>query len=436
MRVLAKLCAERGYTVTGSDRDCTGEGALSLSLAGIRVSLPSEDGDIVAADLAVYSLAVGKDHPELRAAREWGIPLASRADLLGALMGDYREAIGIAGTHGKSTVTAMLGAVLAALGRDPTVAAGAPLSPCGDGYRKGGRELFVFEACEYRASFLSCAPTVALLTNAEWDHPDCFPDRASALAAFQAYLALPSVRLAVLSADDPGTRELTAQISVPYVTFGLSEGADVRALRLTEREGCYAFTLSVLGREVGEVSLSVPGLHNVGNALAASAAALAVGCDGGGIPAALSAFRGIGRRLEYRGRYRGVPYYDDYAHHPTEIRAALSALKGGEGRVICLFQPHTYTRTAALFSELCAALSEADLAVLVDIYAAREENTSGVSSRALARAIGAVYFPSPEAASLFVRGEAREGDRVVVMGAGDIGARVFCGVLSFGGGHF
>ena len=194
MRVLAKMCADRGYTVTGSDGNCTGEGALSLSISGIPVSPPSGDGDIVAADLAVYSLAVPKDHPELCAARERGIPLCSRADLLGALMGEYREAVGVAGTHGKSTVTAMIGEVLAALGRDPTVAVGAPLTPRGDGYRAGGRELFVFEACEYRASFLSCAPTVALLTNAEWDHPDCFPDRASCLASFRAYLALPSVR--------------------------------------------------------------------------------------------------------------------------------------------------------------------------------------------------------------------------------------------------
>ena len=186
------------------------------------------------------------------------------------------------------------------------------------------------------------------------------------------------------------------------------------------------------GRPIGEVSLSVPGRHNVQNALAAAAAALSLGVAPDAIPRALGLFCGIGRRTEYRGHYRGVEYYDDYAHHPTEIRAALAALRGKGGRLICLYQPHTYSRTAALFSELVEALSLADLLVVTDIYAAREENTVGISSRKLAKAAGGVYFPSPEAASLFVRVEGQAGDRVVVMGAGDIAARVFRGVLSFG----
>ena len=431
MRVLARMCAERGYTVTGSDHDPSGEAADELGSLGIRVLPPSGDGAIVAADLAVYSIAIEKDHPELLAAVRLGIPVCSRADLLGALTADWPERITVAGTHGKSTVTAMLASVLSSLGRDPTVAAGAPLSRVGGGYRAGGRELCVLEACEYRDSFLSLAPTVAVLTNAEWDHPDYFRDRAACLASFRSYLSLPTVRLAILSGDDEGAKEVSEGLSVPYVTFGLSESADVRATAISEENGCCRFTLEAPGGTIGQVSLAVPGRHNLKNALAAAAAALAAGVDPSRLPGALGEFRGIPRRLEYRGSYRGVPYYDDYAHHPTEIRAALAALRSEGGRLICIYQPHTYTRTESLFRELSEALSLADLPVLVDIYAAREENRSGISSRALAKAVGGLYFPTPEAASLFVRGVAREGDRVVVMGAGDVGTRVFRGVLTF-----
>ena len=432
MRTLAALSLQHGYLVTGSDDDTRGEGALALGLLGVQVTPPSRDSGIIDADIAVYSIAVGKNHPELSVARERGIPVVSRADLLGALMERYGERVGVAGTHGKSTVTAMIGTVLAALEKDPTVVAGAAINPRGDGFRGGGAGLFVFEACEYCDSFLSTSPTVALLTNAEWDHPDYFRDREAALASFRAYLSLPSVRLAVLSADDEGARRLAAEIDVPYVTFGLS-AADVTARALALSDGGSRFLLVVLGEEVGEVTLRVPGRHNVENALAAAAAAMAVGAAPREIAGALSTFRGIARRTEYRGSLRGVSYFEDYAHHPTAIRAAAEALRGEEGRLILVYQPHTFSRTAGFFSEMAAALGVADLPILVDTYAAREAADANATSRALAKAIGGVTVGTPECAALYVRANARPGDRVVVMGAGDLGPRFFVGELSFTG---
>lgn len=433
MRTLAALCQRRGYLVTGSDDDTRGEGALALGLLGVPVTPPSRDSGIIDADIAVYSIAVGKNHPELLVARERGIPTVSRADLLGALMEEYRERIGVAGTHGKSTVTAMTATVLAALGQDPTVVAGAAINPRGDGFRAGGRGHLVFEACEYFDSFLSTSPTVAVLTNAEWDHPDYFRDEAAALASFRAYLTLPSVRLAVLSADDGGARRLATEIGVPYVTFGLAGGADVTARALALSDGGSRFLLAVLGEEVGEVTLSVPGRHNVQNALAAAAAAMAVGAVPGEIAGALSTFRGIARRTEYRGSLRGVSYFEDYAHHPTAIRAAAEALRGEEGRLILVYQPHTFSRTAGFFSEMAVALGVADLPILVDTYSARETGEGEDPIRLLAKASGGVAIGTPECAALYVRAHARPGDRVVVMGAGDLGPRFFVGELSFTG---
>lgn len=431
MRVLARLLADKGYAVTGSD-SASLEGAMALSLAGIPVTPPDASGPIIDADLAVYSTAVPKDHPEMRAAEARSIPLVSRADLFGGLMGSYCECIGIAGTHGKSTTAAMCGAILEADGRRPTLAVGAPLHGQLDGYKKGGGGALVFEACEYGDAFLAFSPTVAVLTNAEWDHPDYFPSRAAAVASFARYLSLPSVRVAVINRDDEGAREAAAELCVPTVTFGFSEGAELRATELAVSEKSTEFTLTERGECLGRVTLRVRGRHNVENALAAAATARAVGVSRQAVLSALSAFPGIGRRLEYRGTLRGVAYYDDYAHHPTEIRASLSALSA-RGRLFCVYQPHTYTRTGALFSELTHAFGAAYRTVVVDTYAAREDADRGPSAKALAAAIGpsALYLETPELAALWLREHVREGDTVVVMGAGDVGERFFVGEHAF-----
>lgn len=428
MRVAARIASTMGYTVSGSDSFASASGN---ALDGIRVSGSGDaSSGIFTAELAVFSLAISESDPEVLIAKERGIPLVSRADFFGALMRPFRERIGIAGTHGKSTVTAMCAEMLSARGADPTVAVGADLFGQSDGYRAGGREMLVFEACEYKYSFLSFLPTVAVLLNAEWDHPDCFSDHAAILDAFYRYLSLPSVRVAVLPTDDLGASTLAEHLSVPIITFGTAEGADVRASEIRSEEGGVSFLLSIRGEEIGRVALSVFGEHNVQNALAAYAVAYAVGISPDAC--ALSGFLGIGRRTQYRGKYAGASYYDDYAHHPTEIRASIAAI-APRPRLIAVFQPHTYSRTAALFSELCEALRGADAVIVTDIYAAREKNESGITARALAAAIGprAIYMPTPETAALAVRIKARSGDAVLVMGAGDLSARFFRGPLSF-----
>ena len=431
MRGLAVACLLQGHTVTGSD-SARGEAEAYLAAHDITVEEPAGGGTgISAADLAVFSLAVPYDHPELITARRRGILIASRADLLSAILAPFACRVGIAGTHGKSTVSAMCGKLLERAGRSPTVFLGASLSKGEDGFHPGGGDLAVFEACEYRSSFLSFSPTVAVLTNTEWDHPDCFGDHAAMLDAYGAYLLRPTVRQAVISADDPDALALAGGLSVPIISFGLSPMADVCASELESVGPGISFLLAVKGESWGRVHLGVRGEHNVKNALAAFAVAHALGIRSS--PDALADFCGVGRRLTLRGVRGGVTYYEDYAHHPSEIRATLAALRSGEGRLICIFQPHTYTRTAAFFADFAEALSGADSVVVTDIYAARETNTVGVSARALAAACGshALYLASPEAAALSVRSRAVAGDTVVVMGAGDIAARFFGGALAF-----
>lgn len=431
MCVLAKMCAARGYTVMGSDSACN-EGVLSLSLAGIPVFTPDKNTPIIDADLAVYTGAIKKDHPEYKRAVERGIPLVSRADFLGWLMKGYRERIGIAGTHGKSTVSAMCTAIAERAGAFPTAAVGAAFPHRQDGYWEGKEDLFIFEACEYYDAFLRFCPTVATLTNAEWDHPDYFSDLSSVIASFRAYLSLPSVKTAIVGIDCQNAVKVSAGIPKTILTFGLSGGADVSAVDLRNDGGNYRFTLTVNRERIGTVKLKVPGKHNVENALAATASALAVGISPDNALLALSDFSGVGRRGEFRGELYGVAYYDDYAHHPTEIRATLASLKGS-GRLFCIFQPHTFSRTKSLFAETASALSLCDVPIVVGIYAAREGDEGAVNGLSLAKAIGkgARYFETPEEAIAFAKGEAKAGDRIVVMGAGDISARVFRGELSF-----
>ncbi len=431
MRVLARLLSDLGYTVAGTDERMRGES--SLADGAVRVRPPLGDGAIIDADLCVYSTAVGKDHPEIAAAVACGIPLVSRADLFGEVMRAYPVRIGVAGTHGKSTTTAMCADLLTAGGLSPTVAVGAPLPDDDDGYRFGRGETLVFEACEYANAFLSFAPTVAVLTNASWDHPDVFPNGEAALAAFRAFLLLPSVGTVVVNLDNKGARRAAAGLSVPVITFGFSEEADVRAAGVTVGEGgCASFTLLDRGKPLGRVTLRVPGLHNVENALAAAAAALAIGARDGAVIAGLSSFLGAGRRTEYRGTLRGVRYYDDYAHHPEEIEASLTAIRES-GRLFCLYQPHTFSRTAAFFDKFCRALSLADCVIVTDTYAAREREEDGIGSRALAEGIGgsAVYLPTPEVAALWLSDRLSPGDTVIVMGAGDVSHRFFTGERSF-----
>ena len=434
MQALAFLLQARGFVVCGSDREA-GEGVARLRAAGIPVAvghrkenLPPDTGALI------YTLALPEDNPEWLAARAAGIPCFSRADLLGYLMGLYPLRIGVAGMHGKSTVTAMASAILRHAGLAPTVASGAGLSATGETYCLGGEEIFLCEACEYRDSFLCLSPRVAVVLNCEMEHTDYFQSEAHLLRSFSDYIR----RAETIILPDAGLPRLTVPEEADIIRFGTLAGSDARADAVTEQGGCYAFDYRYRGVRRGRVRLAVPGRHNLQNALAALAVGEVCGVPFSAAAAALAAFSGVPRRLSRIGTFCGAAVYEDYAHHPTEIAASLAALrevlnketgrvsgKGSvappHGRLFCVFQPHTYTRTAAFFSRFAEALSVADDVTLMDIYAAREHDPGNVSSRALAEAIpGAHYAKTPADVTAHLADACRAGDLIVLMGAGDI----------------
>ena len=418
MEALALILAARGYTVRGSDRR-ESAATVRLRAAGVSVVIGHREENIENADCLFYTLAVSRENPELCAAQSRAIPAFSRADLLGALMTDAKERIAVAGMHGKSTATAMLAAILRASGSAPTVVGGAPLGGEEAAYLLGGGDTFLCEACEYRDSFLCLEPTVALILNTEWEHTDYFKTPASVARSFSRFAA----RAQTLILPDEGADGILTPPDARVIRFGFTEKADARATHLSYEGGAPAFNFSFDGKTRGRVFLSVLGEHNAKNALAALAAAEALGVPFSSASRALSSFSGVDCRLEKRGVFRGITVYFDYAHHPTEIRASLAALRTAHpaARLFCIFQPHTYSRTAAFFHAFAEALSLADTAILADIYAAREQNESGVSSEALAAAVrGGLYAESPDAALGAILAHARAGDTLVVMGAGDI----------------
>ena len=417
MYSLARLANNLGATVSGSDRDSSPRTDI-LSSLGIEISIGHRAENIDGARLVVYSHAIDEDNPELSYARGHNIPTVSRAEYLGAMMLEYKGRIGISGSHGKSTTTAMLDAIFANAGATPTTLSGADL-PMGDPLRLGSSDLLIFEACEYRDSFLRFTPTVAIGLNLELDHTDYFSDiealRSSFLRAFNR-----AEDLVILSGDDPNFKKIIPKISTKVITFGRSMGNTYRYDVTGFCEGNFAFDLYKFENKIGSFALHLPGAFNVHNATAAIATAIELGIDIDMIYEAVSAFRGIPRRLELIGKVFGRDVYYDYAHHPTEIGASITALRGLNcGEITVVFKPHTYSRTKSLWNEMCSSLALADYVILTDIYAAREEPISGITSENLARDIGemAAYVQDNEAAEYIL--ENTRG-AIVLMGAGDL----------------
>lgn len=427
MSSLAILTARRGYTVTGSDRTKT---ALTdrVADAGIAVSYVQCRENTQNCDAAVYTVAIAPDNPEYLCALERGIPLISRADYLGYLMTGYENRIGIAGMHGKSTCTSMCAQVLLDAGVDPTVLSGAETERMHGAYRIGGKRHFLFEACEYEDSFLDFNPTVAVLLNAEMEHVDYFKNIEQIKRSFASYAALVGkTGTVILNADDPNLRAIaeTVRASVGRViTFGIdSDDVDLRATDICLHRGCPAFTVVRQGGEPMRITLPVCGRHHIYNALATVAASALCGVSDTMIVSGLSAFGGAKRRMEYKGKCNGADIYDDYGHHPTEVKTTLEgAAAMGYRRLFCVFQSHTYSRTAELYTQFLHAFDSADRVILADIYAAREQNTYGVTPQKLAQDIGekASYGGSFAEIAQTLRRELREGDLCLVMGAGDI----------------
>ena len=424
MSALAQISLSLGYRVGGSDRSENAQTAL-LKEKGIPVFSSHDSQNIEDYDAVVYTVAIGADNPEYLAAKAAGKPLLSRADYLGYLMVSYRHRIGVAGMHGKSSCTAMCAQIFLAA-TDATVLCGAELPLLGGSTCNIGNEQehFVFEACEYMDSFLDFNPTLAVILNMGMDHPDYFKSLEQVRASFLNYARRTGKDGTVLYNADDGESVLALQeFEGRHVTFGIEKDADYMARNIRHEGGVVMFDFWNNDKYLCQIRLHVFGRHNVYNALAAAAAASICGIAPDVIAQALASFVGTKRRMERKGILNGAVVYDDYGHHPVEINATLLGAKEmGYQRILCAYQPHTYSRTAALFDDFVCAFDCADRIYFADIYAAREQNTFGVSSRGLAESIGqtAEYCGSFEDVAASLKRDAKEGDLVIIMGAGDI----------------
>ena len=424
MSSLAQLSKSLGFRVGGSDRSENPQ-VKALKGMGIPVFSTHDAANIADYDAVVYTVAIGADNPEYLAAQKAEKPLLSRSDYLGYLMISYLHRIGVAGMHGKSTCTAMCAQILLEAA-DPTVLCGAELPALkGDTCRiSRAREHFVFEACEYMDSFLDFNPTLAVILNIGLDHVDYFKSMEQIRTSFLRFAERTGKDGCVLyNADDPECESALSSFSGRRMTFSMGGRADFCGRNVRHERGETSFDFCRGERVLCRIRLRVFGKHNLYNALAAASAAVLCGVDPAHIASALLSFTGARRRMERRGCVCGAEIYDDYAHHPDEIRATLAgAREMGFRRVLCAYQPHTYSRTAGLFDEFAGAFSDADHVYFADIYAAREENVYGVSSCGLAERIGAraEYCGDFLTVAERIRRDARDGDLVIIMGAGDI----------------
>lgn len=428
MSGLAAILLKEGFTVSGSDAQ---RSALTerLEAAGARIACPQAAENITdGIDAVVYTAAIHPDNPEYACALSRGIPMLSRAELLGQMMKNYRLPICVSGTHGKTTTTSMAAHVLMEADMDPTISVGGVLPLIEGNYRIGGQDTFLMEACEYTNSFLSFFPKISIILDIDADHLDFFKDLEDIRHSFRRFAELlPADGTLIINADDPASKMISRGLPCPVVTYSLKGSGDFTADTVSyDAMGCASFRVLHAGAPYGEFSLSVPGEHNVSNALAVIALGNVLGLEADTIRQGLLSFHGTNRRFEYKGKMGDVTVIDDYAHHPTEIRATLrTAARYPHRKVWCLFQPHTYTRTKALLHEFAEALTLADHVVLADIYAARELDIYGISSRDLQEEIRKLgtdcdYFPSFAEIETFLRTACEPGDLLITMGAGNV----------------
>ncbi len=422
MCALAEVLHRQGLGVQGSDMSESGT-VHHLRELGIPVNVGHSAENLGDCDLVIRTAAIHDSNPEIAGAIARGIPVFERAEAWGAIMRCYRNAVCFSGTHGKTTATSMATHIFMAAGADPTVMIGGTLPLLGSGYRVGHGDTILMESCEYCNSFLSFFPTVAVLLNVEEDHLDFFKDLADIENSFHRFAELvPENGWVVVNADDPGAMESARALDRRVVTFAIDADADFKAEDLSFVDGLPVFDVTYKGEHYTRIALRVPGRHNVLNALSAAASACLLGIPGEAAADGLATFTGAERRFQHKGSFRGAEVYDDYAHHPSELKALLTTVKKlPYRRVICAFQPHTYTRTHALFHEFVEVLRMADVVVLGEIFAARESNELGISSADLAREIpGAVYCSTLDKVAESLSRMAGEGDLVLTVGAGDI----------------
>ena len=423
MSPLAEVLLSMGLAVQGSDMS-ENANVQHLRALGIPIAIGHAADHLGDCDFVVRTAAIHDDNPEISGAVTRGIPVFERAQAWGALMKGYKNALCISGTHGKTTTTSMATHIFMAAQKDPTVMIGGSLPLLHSGYRVGKGDTIIAAGREYCNSCFSAFPTLAVILNVEADPLDFFKDLADVEHSFRRFAELvPVGGHVVANRDDEGARQTLAGISQPVFWFSLSDpSAQCHADNLVWTNGLPSFDITVRGSHYAHVSLQVGGKHNVMNALAAASAAYLLGIDGNAVGLGLATFRGARRRFEHKGTFRGAEVYDDYAHHPGELHALLTMAKALPfKRIVCAFQPHTYTRTKLLFDEFVQELLLPDVVILAEIYAAREQNDLGISSQDLcARIPGAVYCSTLDKVTAALAEIAQPGDLILTVGAGDI----------------
>ena len=428
MSGIAEILMDQGFKITGSDRAASDNTDRVKGLGAhvyIGHAAKNLEPDV---DVVVYSSAVPPENPELVEAHRRKIPVIRRAEMLAEVM-RLRYGIGIAGTHGKTTTTSMVSLVLMEGGIDPTVIVGGRLRGlAGSNARLGKGDFIVVEADEFDRSFLSITPTIAVLTTLETDHLDCYRDLEDIKSAFIQFASkVPFYGFVVLCLDEPALQDIMPKLKKKIITYGLNGQADLQAVDIRHRQNISTFLVVHNGKDLGEVTLQIPGKHNVQNALAAIAVGLELGVPFEKIAAGVAKFTGVFRRWEVKAEVKDVTIVDDYAHHPTEIKATLAGAKSGwRRRVVCVFQPHLYSRTRDFYDEFGRSFFNADVLVLTDVYPAREEPIQGVNGELIANAAKEFghkqvhYVPDKKAVPAFLLSIVQPGDMVITMGAGDI----------------
>lgn len=422
MSSLAMIAKDLGFAVSGSDR-MKSEATEKLEAAGIDVIYEHNAENVPGCDAVVFTAAVHDDNPEMAKAVELDIPRIKRAEFLGYIMQSYDNRIGVAGMHGKSTTTSMISEIFMVADADPTVVNGVKLKMLdGGAYRVGSKDHFIFEACEYTDSFLSFFPSTAIVLNIDRDHVDYFLSMEQTVDSFAKYIRL--AENAVVNIDDDYIKDAIKGYEGNLIRVSTKGSeAEYNAESIEFVQGLGSFDAYKGDKLLGHIELSVPGEHSVLDALVGVAVADMAGLDFDKVAKALNGFKGANRRFEYIGKCGDIDVYDDYAHHPSEIMTTLEGVcKRGYNRVWCVFQPHTYSRTAGLLNEFASAFKKVHRVIFADIYAARETDTLGVSSKLLADMAGdnAMYIDSFDAIADHLRENAESGDLILTMGAGDV----------------
>ena len=428
MSGIAEILIDQHFTITGSDRAAS-DNTDRLRELGAHIYIGHQAKNLEPdVDVLVYSSAVSLDNPEVVEAQKRKLPVIRRAEMLAEIM-RLKYGIGIAGTHGKTTTTSMVSLILMEGGIDPTVVVGGRLHGlAGSNARLGKGDFIVVEADEFDRSFLSITPTIAVLTTLETDHLDCYRDLDDIKAAFIQFASkVPFYGFIVLCLDEPALQDIMPKIKKKIITYGLNGQADLQAIDIVHKQNTSRFVVVREGSELGEVTLQIPGKHNVLNALAAIAVGLQLNIPFDKVKSGIEKFSGVFRRWEVKAEIGSITVVDDYAHHPTEIKATLAGAKAGwRRRVICVFQPHLYSRTRDFYDEFGRAFFNADILVLTDVYPAREEPIQGVSGELIANAAKEFghkqvhYIPEKKAVPDFLMTLKQPGDMIITMGAGDI----------------